>query len=124
MSMGRLFCPICMVPVRCTVVLVVLASTNVVCTVPVAFIWPVQTIFAVIPPGVMETSVIWQLPRCGLEYGAPYLSIMAWVTHTSAVCGANGEAGICTPGGNCVPGGICGIWGMPAIVIWVVVSHR
>src|ERR1700733_4412324 len=124
MSIGRLFGPDCMVPVMCTFVLVVLESTKVVSTVPVAFIWPVQAIVALMPSGLIEMFVILQSPRGGFEYGLPYLSIMACVTQTSEVCGANGDAGIVIPGGNCVPGGSCGICGMPAMLIWLVTSQR
>jgi hypothetical protein len=124
MSIGRLFCPDCMVPVMCTDDLVVLASTKVVSIVPVAFIWPVQTIVALTPSGLIEMFVTLQFPRGGFEYGLPYLSIMACVTHTSEVCGANGDVGIVMPGGNCVPGGSCGICGMPAMLIWLVTSHN
>jgi hypothetical protein len=81
--------------VICTVVLVVPASTNVICTVPLIGIWPVQARFAVIPVAVSETPVIWQFPRCGLLYGPPNLSIIACVTQTCMVRG--GIEGICCP---------------------------
>jgi hypothetical protein len=108
----------------CTDVLVVFESTKVVSTVPVAFIWPVQAIVALMPSDLIEMFVILQSPRGGFEYGLPYLSIIACVTHTCVVCGAKGDAGIVTPGGNCVPGGSCGICGMPAMFICVVTSQR
>src|ERR1035438_54181 len=123
MSMGREFGPICMVPVMCILVWVVLGSVQVDSTVPVAVIWPVQATVADMPSGLMEMFVVWQSPRWGLEYGPPYLSIMAWVMQTWVVCGPPipPPGGSCTPGGNC---GIWGIWGMPAMVMVLVVSQR
>jgi hypothetical protein len=94
--------------VICTVVLVVFASTNVACTVPVIVICPVQTMFAVMPVAVSDTSVIWQFPRAGCVVGPPYLSIIACVTQTWLV-----------------RGGICGMFvGPPDMLICVVTSHR
>ena len=51
--------PFGIVDVICTVVLVVWASTNVVCTVPFMAIRPVQVMFAFIPVAVSSTLVIW-----------------------------------------------------------------
>jgi hypothetical protein len=79
-------CPLGIVIVIWTVVFVVFASTNVVCTVPVMLICPVQLRFAVMPAGVTTILVVWQLPLCGLLYAPPYLSIMAWVTQICEVC--------------------------------------
>ena len=57
-------CPLPVVIVIWTVDFVVFASTNVVCTVPVMLICPEQVIFALMPPGVTTTLVVWQLPLC------------------------------------------------------------
>jgi hypothetical protein len=74
--------PICIDPEKCTLLWEVLASVQVASTVPLPCICPVQAMLADIPFAFMETPVTWQSPRCGVEIGPPYLSIMAWVTQT------------------------------------------
>jgi hypothetical protein len=73
-----------------TVVLLVFASTNVVCIVPVILVRPLQLMLADMPVAVSETFVTWHCPCGGLLTGPPYLSIIACVTQTCMV-----RAGIC-----------------------------
>ena len=51
MSTGMLREPACIVPAMCIVVLVVVESTKVACTVPVASMFPVHFTVAVMPSG-------------------------------------------------------------------------
>lgn len=106
MTMFIVFAP--MAIVMLIVVLLVFASTNVVCTVPVIGERPVHAILAVMPVAVNDTLVIWHCPCGGVLVGPPYLSIIACVTQTCVV-----RAGIC---------GMAA--GPPVMLICVVTSQR
>jgi hypothetical protein len=102
-----------MVPVKCTLVCEVPPSDQIVLTFPLPAICPVHAMLAVIPVGDIEMLVTWQSPRPGVGAGPPYLSIIAWVTHTWLLLGAPLKG---DPGGACIPGGIGDCWKVMVVV--------
>src|SRR5437016_6190434 len=79
--------PICMVPVKCTLEVLWFSSLQEDSTVPLPFMFPLQTQSAVMPWSLIFVfSALHSLLRDG-GMGLPYLSIISWVTQTWEVCG-------------------------------------